>query len=100
MGVPVVTLMGDRHIARVSGSLLGAIGRKEWVATTADDYVRIATELAADPEKLAAIRAGLRAEVKNSPLRDHVAQSGCFAAALRECWATWCASRTATRAVA
>lgn len=100
MGVPVVTLLGDRHIARVSGSLLAAIGRSEWVAATPDDYVRIATELASDPARLAAIRAGLRDEVKNSPLGDHPGQSARFAAALRDCWTAWCATRTAARAVA
>jgi len=100
MGVPVVTLMGDRHVARVSGSLLNAIGRPEWVANTADDYVRIATELAADRDALTAIRTGLRDQVKNSALGDHAGQSARFATALRECWQAWCASRTATRAVA
>lgn len=100
MGVPVVTLMGDRHVARVSGSLLTAIGRAEWVAHTPDDYVRIATELAADRTKLAAIRAGLRDEVRNSPLGDHAGQSARFAAALRQCWQAWCASRAPARAVA
>ncbi|RXK53027.1 tetratricopeptide repeat protein [Oleiharenicola lentus] len=100
MGVPVVTLMGDRHVARVSGSLLTAIGRGEWVAQTPEDYLRIATELAADPLKLAAIRAGLREEVRNSPLGDHAGQSARFAAALRECWMAWCASQNSTRAVA
>ena len=54
MGVPVVTLMGDRHVARVSGSLLAAVGRGEWVAATAEDYVRIATQLASNPAELAA----------------------------------------------
>jgi predicted O-linked N-acetylglucosamine transferase (SPINDLY family) len=100
MGVPVVTLMGDRHVARVSGSLLTAIGRGEWVAQTPEDYVRIAAELAADPAKLAAIRAGLRDEVRKSPLGDHAGQSIRFAAALRQCWSTWCESRTVDRAVA
>lgn len=100
MGVPVVTLMGDRHVARVSGSLLSAIGRAEWIAATSDDYVRIATELAADPVKLAAIRAGLRDELRNSPLGDHAGQSARFAAALRQCWMEWCTARAATRAVA
>lgn len=100
MGVPVVTLMGDRHIARVSGSLLAAIGRHEWIAATPDDYVRIAAGLAADPARLAAIRAGLRDEVRNSPLGDHAGQSARFAAALRQCWIDWCTARTAVRAVA
>lgn len=100
MGVPVITLMGDRHLARVSGSLLTAIGRGEWVANTPEDYVRIAVELASDPGRLAAIRAGLRDEVRNSPLGDHAGQAARFGAALRECWAAWCASRTTARAVA
>ncbi|MDQ5977544.1 MAG: protein O-GlcNAc transferase [Verrucomicrobiota bacterium] len=100
MGVPVVTLMGDRHVARVSGSLLKAIGRGEWVAQTPDDYVRIAIELATEPAKLAAIRAGLRDEVRNSPLGDHPGQSARFAAAVRQCWNVWCESQTPARAVA
>lgn len=100
MGVPVVTLMGDRHLARVSGSLLSAIGRREWIAATPEDYVRIAAELASNPARLAAIRAGLRDEVRRSPLGDHAGQSARFAAALRQCWSEWCAAHTATRAVA
>ncbi len=100
MGVPVVTLMGDRHVARVSGSLLTAIGRPEWIAATPADYVRIAAELASDPAKLATIRAGLRDEVKNSPLGDHAGQAARFAAALRECWQAWCATHTPAEAVA
>lgn len=100
MGVPVVTLMGDRHVARVSGSLLTAVGRGDWVAETPDDYVRIATALAADPAKLAAIRSGLRDEVRQSPLGDHAGQAARFGSALRGCWQAWCESRTAGRAVA
>jgi predicted O-linked N-acetylglucosamine transferase (SPINDLY family) len=99
MGVPVVTLMGDRHVARVSGSLLTAIGRPEWIAQTPDDYVRIATQLAADPA-LASIRAGLRDQVKQSSLGDHAGQSARFATTLRDCWRAWCASRAPARAVA
>jgi predicted O-linked N-acetylglucosamine transferase (SPINDLY family) len=99
MGVPVVTLMGDRHVARVSGSLLTAVGHPEWIATSADDYVRIATELASDSAKLAAVRAGLRDQVRNSALGDHAGQAARFAATLRECWQRWCAHR-AVEAVA
>jgi predicted O-linked N-acetylglucosamine transferase (SPINDLY family) len=100
MGVPVVTLMGDRHVARVSGSLLTAIGRPEWIAATPEEYVRIATQLASDRSTLAAIRAGLRDQVKHSVLGDHAGQSARFAAALRNCWQAWCATQQAARAVA
>jgi protein O-GlcNAc transferase len=99
MGVPVVTLMGDRHVARVSGSLLTAIGREAWVAQSSDDYVRIATELAADQVKLAEIRNSLRDELRNSSLGDHAGQSARFASALRQCWRSWCYARSSSQAV-
>lgn len=100
MGVPVVALLGDRHAARVSASLLQAAGHPEWIAATAADYVRIATTLATDPVALAAIRAGLRDEVRASVLLDHAGQSARFGAALRDCWAEWCARQPAVAALA
>ncbi|HWA24433.1 MAG TPA: hypothetical protein VG734_02075, partial [Lacunisphaera sp.] len=100
MGVPVVTLMGDRHVSRVSGSLLTAVGRAEWVAKDPDEYVRIAAQLANDPVALAVARAGLREQMSKSSLGDHAGQSARFAAALRQCWQSYCESGAATRAVA
>jgi predicted O-linked N-acetylglucosamine transferase (SPINDLY family) len=93
MGVPVVTLMGDRHVARVSGSLLAAISRPEWIAHSADDYVEKAVLLAREHKKLAEIRRGLRDQLRSSALLDHAGQSRRFAAALRACWAQWCEGR-------
>ena len=90
MGVPVVTLAGDRHAARVGASLLTAIGRPEWIAASPDDYVRIASELAADAVALTKIRATLRGEVARSPLGDHAAQADRFGTAVAVCWKTWC----------
>jgi protein O-GlcNAc transferase len=86
LGRPVVTLCGDRHASRVGASLLTAIGRPEWIAHDADDYVRIAAGLAADQAALANASAGLRDQMLRSPMLDHVGQSARFAAALRECW--------------
>jgi predicted O-linked N-acetylglucosamine transferase (SPINDLY family) len=91
MGVPVVTLLGDRHAARVSASLLMAAGHPEWIATDAADYVRIAAALASEPVRLAALRASLRDELLASPLLDHAGQAARFGAALRDCWAAACA---------
>ena len=96
MGVPVVTLMGDRHVSRVSGSLLTAIGRTEWIAASADDYVRIATQLANDPVALSVARAGLREQVGKSSLGDHAGQAACFTTALRQCWQNYCITRLAS----
>jgi predicted O-linked N-acetylglucosamine transferase (SPINDLY family) len=90
MGVPVVTLRGNLHVSRVGASLLNAIGHPEMVATTDDEYVRIAADLARDVTRRHSLHARLREEMQNSVLLDHPAQSARFAAALRECWERWC----------
>ncbi len=95
MGVPVVTLLGDRHAARVSASLLTAAGHPEWIARSADDYVGIAAALAADRTTLATLRAGLRGELKGSALCDYAGQGERFGAALRHCWRSYCCRSTA-----
>src|SRR6185295_5854353 len=48
MGVPVVSLAGDRHASRVGATILHQVGLDECVATSEEDYVRIATGLASD----------------------------------------------------
>jgi protein O-GlcNAc transferase len=68
MGVPVVALRGQRLIARTAASLLTHAGHPEWIARTPEEYVAIAARLAAEPMRLAAIRAGLRQELQRSPL--------------------------------
>lgn len=100
MGVPVVTLAGDRHMSRVGASLLTAIGHPEWIAPDTEAYVRIATELAADLPKLAETRRRLAGELKASPLLDHAGQAARFGAALRACWADWCTRQTAAQRAA
>jgi predicted O-linked N-acetylglucosamine transferase (SPINDLY family) len=95
MGVPVVAVLGDRHAARVSASLLTAVGHPEWIAADTDDYVRLAAELAADPARLAHLRANLRGEMVSSALLDHAGQAALFGEALRACWREWCAERSA-----
>lgn len=100
MGLPVVSLRGDRHLARVGTSLLSAIGHPEWIASDVDEYVRIAVGLAEDPARLAAHRAGLRGEIAASPLGDHAGQTARFAAALRDCWRAWVESQEAPGASA
>jgi predicted O-linked N-acetylglucosamine transferase (SPINDLY family) len=90
MGVPVVTLRGDRHAARVGASLLTAVSHPEWIAGDEAAYVRIATGLAGNPAHLGALRVGLRDDMKRSPLLDHAGQAKRFGEALRACWADWC----------
>ncbi len=72
MGVPVVTLAGRVHAARVGASLLTHVGLADWIAATPSDYVRIAVAAASDRRRLADLRAGLREQMRRSPLCDAV----------------------------
>lgn len=70
MGVPVLTLHGDRFVAHMSESNLRSAGLDAWVAADAEDFVRKAAAFAADPEALNRLRQGLRQQVLASPLFD------------------------------
>jgi len=86
MGVPVVTLNGDRLIARQGAGLLHAAGLRDWIAENPRNYVEIALRAAGDKQALAKIRAGLRDRVLHSPLFDAPRFSKAFAAALTSMW--------------
>jgi len=92
MGVPVVTLAGDRHVARVSASLLTMIGRPDLVAGDADEYIRIAVALGRDPARLGRDRQVLRAQMRRSILCDEAAFARRFEAGLRDIWSRHVAS--------
>ena len=92
MGVPVVTLVGRTHAGRVGLSLLTSFGSKEWIAESPRQYISLASNLADDVQKLAALRAGLRQRMTDSPLCDGQSFARKVEAAYREMWRTWCAS--------
>ncbi len=70
MGVPVVTLVGNRHGARFGYSFLSSIGLAELVAKDLVQYQQIAAGLAADKDLLQALHAGLRKRMEESLLMD------------------------------
>jgi predicted O-linked N-acetylglucosamine transferase (SPINDLY family) len=89
--VPVVTLAGDRHVSRMSASILSRVGADDLVAHSEDEYVAIAARLAGDPARLRDFRAGLRAAMAASPLCDGPAFARAMEAAYRDMWRRWCA---------
>jgi protein O-GlcNAc transferase len=84
MGVPVVSLIGDRHAARVGLSILSAAGVDRFAAENEDRYLQIAVELSRDLRGLSDIRSTLRAKLRASPLCDRERFARDFEAALRQ----------------
>jgi len=93
MGVPVVTLTGDRHAGRVGYSLLWSIGFAEWAARGQQQFIEIAAGLAADPERLAGIRKKLRNIMAGAQLCDMKSFSDSVENAYRGMWHVWCDSQ-------
>lgn len=86
MGVPVVSLVGDRPFSRSGASLLRNARLTELIARTPDAYVRAAVDLAADRGRLAALRAGLRDRLLTSPLLDGAGFARAVEAAFDAMW--------------
>jgi tetratricopeptide (TPR) repeat protein len=90
MGVPVVTLRGERHAGRVGASILTALGIENLIAQTPDEYIATAAKLAHDRDALAALRANLRERMRASPLCDSTAFARTVEDAYRVMWRDWC----------
>jgi predicted O-linked N-acetylglucosamine transferase (SPINDLY family) len=91
MGVPVVTLAGRTAVGRGGVSILSNVGLPELIARTPEEYVAIAVGLAGDLPRLRALRAGLRARMEISPLRDARQFAAGIESAYRTMWQEWCA---------
>lgn len=89
MGVPVVSVLGTHHVARVGASILVQCGLTDLVAGDEADYVRRAVELAQDPVRLAALRAGMTARLAASSLTDYTGFARKMEAAYRAMWRDW-----------
>jgi predicted O-linked N-acetylglucosamine transferase (SPINDLY family) len=78
MGVPVLTLAGEVHAARVGASLLTHAGLPDWITNSTAEYVQRAIAAARDIAALAELRRALRERLRTSPLCDAVAFTRSF----------------------
>jgi predicted O-linked N-acetylglucosamine transferase (SPINDLY family) len=85
-GVPVVSLQGRHCVSRSGLSILRSVGLGELVASTPEQYVRIALDLAGSLPRLERLRAELRDRLERSPLRDEKRFAANFEELLRTAW--------------
>jgi glycosyltransferase involved in cell wall biosynthesis len=92
MGVPLVTLAGETEASMSGASILELLDMRELVARSDDEYERIATSLATDRPRLAALRRDLRPRMKRSPLMDVQSYVSRLETLYREAWRGYCKS--------
>jgi predicted O-linked N-acetylglucosamine transferase (SPINDLY family) len=90
MGVPVVTLTGDRFAGRVGTSILAGAGFTEGIAASPAEYVETAIRLAGDPGRREILRLHLREQVSASVLGDTGGFTRKLENAYRQIWTRWC----------
>ncbi|MDD5177598.1 MAG: tetratricopeptide repeat protein [Sterolibacterium sp.] len=90
MGVPVLTLAGERFLSRQGVGILMNAGLPEWVAVDTGDYVARSALHAINLPRLAKLRNGLRKQVLASPITDAKRFSMHFEDSLRAMWRKWC----------
>lgn len=86
MGVPTLTVAGERMVSRQSASLLSCAGLRDWIAADLENYAEKAVAHAADLDKLARQRKNLRGLVLTSPLFDGAGFAANFESAM---WGMW-----------
>lgn len=89
MGVPVVTRVGQTSVSRVGASVLTNVGLSDLVADSSDSFLRIATALAGDRDRLRSLRGELRRMMAESPLRDAKGFIRDLESAYRQMWNAW-----------
>ena len=90
MGVPVVTVLGPRSVSRSAASILSTVGLPDWIASTAEDYVRLAVRFAQDQTVIRNLRQSLRQRMRESPIMDEPRFVRDVENAYRGMWQTWC----------
>jgi predicted O-linked N-acetylglucosamine transferase (SPINDLY family) len=73
----------------LGSSILEGAGHPEWIARTEAEYIDKAVALASDLPRLAAVRAGLRAQMESSLVMDEAGFARKVEMAYREMFGKW-----------
>ena len=68
MGVPVITLLGDRHVGRVGASILSSVSLTDFITNDIDGYIELAVKISSNKNYLKELRVGLRERMQKSHL--------------------------------
>jgi predicted O-linked N-acetylglucosamine transferase (SPINDLY family) len=93
MGVPVVTLAGERSMSRSTASLLTTAGLQELIARTPDEFAQACARLSLQGARTTPDREALRSAFAASPLMDEQSFTESLEDLYRHAWREWCGAR-------
>ncbi len=86
MGVPVLTLKGNRYLFHFGESINENLNMKEWVANNYQEYISKAVKFTSNLDELSKLRINLRKIALNSPVFDAPRFANYFSDMLWEMW--------------
>ena len=86
MGVPVITLKGDRYLFHFGESINSNLNMHDWVAKNHEEYVFKAVKFSSNLDELSKIRMNLRKIALQSPVFDAPRFANHFSIMLWEMW--------------
>jgi predicted O-linked N-acetylglucosamine transferase (SPINDLY family) len=94
MGVPVMTLRGDRYASRMGASILARLQLEAFISDTKEAYLQSIVNLATDWDRLQELRLDLRKRFTSSPIHDAKRFAREMESAFRDIWRRWCRKET------
>ena len=89
MGIPVITLVGERHNGRFGYSLLHNMGLDELCAFSEEEYIQKAIELANDVDRITDYHLTLRRRMSQSPVMNDSIYMSELEAAYEKIYHAW-----------
>jgi len=86
MGVPTLTLAGQKKMERMSTSILAHTGLEDFIAQTPEEYITKAVYFVTHPEYLMNLRQTLRDRLATSQLLDGIGLTHTLENAFRQMW--------------
>ena len=86
MGIPVITLAGKWHAARVGMSLMTRLELTDWIAPDENSYVELAVKKAENLTLLKKLRFGMRQRMVDTGLIDGQTFTRSIEAVYRQAW--------------
>jgi len=90
MGVPVITLAGNRHSSRMGASILTNLNLNACIASSKPEFITAAATLSQDTQQLESLRQELRPRMQASKLCDSQEFTQQLEQQYRRMWKEWC----------